>query len=266
MTTSEQSIRYHVDANGIAHLMLSRPDVANAFDDHTIVELIDALDTLATYANVKGLTLTGEGRHFSAGADLHWMRSMVDRSKENNERDAYQMATLLEKLDTFPHPTLALVNGSAFGGALGLICCCDMVVAHQHSKFCLSEVKLGLVPATIAPYVIRAMGVRQARRYMLTAEIIDAHRALELDLIHIIEDEETATNFVDSWIANISNLAPQALAITKKLCARCEQVTVDGQLKRYTSELIAQVRVSKEGQEGVSAFLAKRSPNWKEPS
>eukprot|EP00494_Astrolonche_serrata_P015702 UN15854 len=139
------------------------------------------------------------------------MRSMVTKSKEDNQNDAYQLATLLEKLDTFPHPTLAVVNGSAFGGALGLICCCDMVIAHENAKFCLSEVKLGLVPATIAPYVIRAIGIRQTRRYMFSAELIGSQRALELDLIHQIINQEQTDQVIEQWVSNILTLAPHAL-------------------------------------------------------
>lgn len=261
-SSDTETIDYHVDASGIAHIRLNRPDVANAFNDQMISELIATLDTLSSYANIRGLVLSGEGRHFSAGADIHWMRSMVTKSKEENQHDAYQLATLLEKLDTFPHPTLAIVNGCAFGGALGLICCCDMVIAHQNAKFRLSEVKLGLVPATIAPYVIRAIGIRQTRRYMLSAELIDSQRALELDLTHQIINQEQTDHVTERWISNILALAPHALALSKRLCARCEQVVVDGPLKRYTSELIAEVRVSDEGQEGLSAFLDKRPPNW----
>lgn len=257
-----QTVQYHVDENGIAHVVLCRPHVANAFNDQTIAELIAVLETLSGYANVRGLVLTGQGEHFSAGADIHWMRSMVTKTKEENQHDAYQLATLLEMLDTFPHPTFALVNGAAFGGALGLICCCDMVVALEDSQFCLSEVKLGLVPATIAPYVIRTLGVRQTRRYMLSAEKINAERALSLNLIHQITAQEQAQTVIQQWVANLLRLAPHALASCKKLCARCEQGVVDGPLKRYTSELIAEVRVSEEGQEGLSAFLDKRLPSW----
>ncbi|MFM2588095.1 enoyl-CoA hydratase-related protein [Vibrio sp. TBV020] len=262
LSSDAETIHYHIDSNGMAHVRLSRPNVANAFNDKTISELVATLETLSSYANIRGLILTGEGKHFSSGADINWMRSMVNKNKEDNQHDAYQLATLLEKLDTFPHPTLAIVNGCAFGGALGLICCCDMVIAHDNAKFCLSEVKLGLVPATIAPYVIRAIGVRHTRRYMLSAEVINAERALDLDLIHQVIDQSQSEQIVAAWIANTLTLAPHALATSKRLCARCEQVVVDGPLKRYTSELIAEVRVSDEGQEGLSAFLDKRSPNW----
>ncbi|TFH90548.1 enoyl-CoA hydratase-related protein [Vibrio ouci] len=261
-SANTKTIACRVDGSGIAHISLHRPDVANAFNDHMISELIVTLDTLASYANIRGLVLTGEGRHFSAGADIHWMRSMVSKSKEDNQHDAYQLATLLEKLDTFPHPTLAVVNGCAFGGALGLICCCDTAIAQQNAKFRLSEVKLGLVPATIAPYVIRAIGIRQTRRYMLSAELIDSQRALELELIHQVINPDQTEQVVEKWVSSILTLAPHALALSKRLCARCEQVVVDGPLKRYTSELIAEVRVSDEGQEGLNAFLEKRAPNW----
>ncbi len=174
----------HIDELGIASLTLNRKDKSNAFDDEMIQLLIQHLRMLRNEPSVKCLTIHAEGKHFSAGADLNWMKSMADKSYSENLKDAEQLAALMNELDTFPHPTIALVHGCAFGGALGLICCSDIAVATVDSTFCFSEVKLGLIPATIGPYVCRAIGTRQARRYMLTSEHFDSTTALQLGLIH----------------------------------------------------------------------------------
>lgn len=257
-----QSIVYHIDNNGIATVTLCRPEKANAFNADVIAQLNSALDSLSTDPTVKALILNSQGKHFSAGADIEWMRSMVTKSEQENHLDAYQLATLLDKLDRFPFPTVAIVQGCAFGGALGLICCCDMVFASENCQLCLSEVKLGLIPATIAPYVIRAMGVRHARRYMLSAERIDAHTALELNLVHRISPCLNLNEDAHQWLLPILNHGPQAMVEVKRLCHHCAESPIDDALMRYTSELIAKIRVSPQGQEGLSAFLQKRAPDW----
>lgn len=257
-----QSVQYNIANNGIATVTLCRPEKANAFNAEVIAQLIAALDTLSSNPKVRCLILSGEGKHFSAGADIEWMRSMVSKSEQENQLDAFQLATLLEKLDCFPCPTIAMVQGCAFGGALGLICCCDMVFASEGCQLCLSEVKLGLVPATIAPYVIRAMGIRHARRYMLSAERIDAQAALDLNLVHHICALTAMSEEVDKWIQPLLSHSPQALIETKGLCHHCSHAPIDESLKLFTSHLIAKVRVSPQGQEGLTAFLHKRSPDW----
>ncbi|NVD08059.1 gamma-carboxygeranoyl-CoA hydratase [Vibrio sp. JPW-9-11-11] len=263
MTThSYQHIRFTLEPNGLAYLTLNRPEQANAFNAQMITELLDAMDFLATQPSARGLMLSGEGKHFCAGADIDWMRSMADKDHSSNLTDAYQLATLMHTLDTLPLPTLALVQGSAFGGALGLICCCDMAIASDDARFCLSEVKLGLVPATIAPYVIRAMGNRQARRYMLSAEMINASSALSLGLVHHIASAPAAKNEAQQWLENVAQHGPEALRMTKALCQHCDHHMINESLIQYTSDLIAQVRVSAQGQEGLNAFLDKRAPNW----
>jgi len=251
-----------LNENGIASLMLNRPDCANAFNAEVIAQLITHLDMLSSDPKVRALILAGQGKHFSAGADIEWMRSMTTKSPQKNQLDAYQLATLLEKLDRFPHPTVAVVQGSAFGGALGLICCCDMVIANDNAAFCLSEVKLGLVPATIAPYVIRAMGVRHARRYMLSAEKINAETACRLNIVHQISHCDDLQDQALAWLTPLLAHSPQALVEVKKLCHHCHHSPIDEPMKHYTSELIANIRVSPQGQEGLSAFLQKRAPNW----
>lgn len=253
-----------IDHHGVASVTLCRPDKANAFNAEVIAQLIALLDSLSANPQVRCLILSGQGKHFSAGADLNWMRSMVDKSEQENQLDAYQLATLLDKLDHFPTPTIALVQGCAFGGALGLICCCDMVFASEDCQLCLSEVKLGLVPATIAPYVIRAMGVRNARRYMLSAERIDAQAALQLNLIHQISAPQSLQHDATHWLQPLLKHGPQAMVEAKKLCHHCSNIVIDQELMRYTSQLIARIRVSDQGQEGLSAFLQRRSPKWDE--
>ena len=260
--TSPNSVKCNIDSDGIASLIIDRPHCANAFDAETINALIAEIEKLTHTPEIKGLRLEGTGKHFSAGADAQWMRSMASKSTEENQQDALQLANLLDKLDKFPKPTMAIVQGAAFGGALGLVCCCDMVIAHSNAKFCLSEVKLGLVPATIAPYVIRAMGVRHARRYMLSAELIDAEIAMKLEIVHQVLAEQDIEQYAQGWFKSILNFGPQALIETKKLCLECEGKEIDASMRQYTSELIARIRASEEGQEGLSAFLEKRLPNW----
>ncbi|KJY84676.1 gamma-carboxygeranoyl-CoA hydratase [Vibrio galatheae] len=260
--TADNPLFVNIDELGIATISLNRPDYANAFNAQVITQFNAALDTLSANNKVRALVLAGHGMHFSAGADVEWMRSMAAKTQQQNQLDAFQLATLLEKLDGFPHPSVALVQGCAFGGALGLICCCDMVIAKKNAMFCLSEVKLGLVPATIAPYVIRAVGVRHARRYMLSAEKIDAATALSLNIVHQICQSDSLENDALNWLQPVLTHSPQALIEAKKLCHTCHNAPIDEAMKRYTSDLIANMRVSPQGQEGLAAFLEKRVPNW----
>ncbi len=258
----KSDVLMQLDENGIAHLALNRPSSANAFNAEVISQLISHLDALSSNIRVRALILSGNGKHFSAGADVEWMRSMATKSQQENQLDAFQLATLLDKLDRFPHPTVAAVQGGVFGGALGLVCCCDMVIAHQSAVFCLSEVKLGLIPATIAPYVIRTIGTRNARRYMLSAEKIDAPTALSLNIVHQLSVSDELKEQAIEWLTPILNHSPQALIEAKKLCHHCHVASIDESMKSYTSELIANIRVSPQGQEGLSAFLEKRAPKW----
>jgi methylglutaconyl-CoA hydratase len=271
--TESSDVLCEIDANGIATLILNRVSKKNAFDDAMIESLIHYLDTLAAIPTIRCLLLRANGTHFSAGADLHWMQSMASKSVKENHQDAQQLAHLMQTLDTFPHPTIAVVQGYALGGALGLICCCDIVIAQSNTQFCLSEVKLGLIPATIGPYVCRAIGVRYARRYMLTAECIDANTAQHIGLIHLIVDTETKTevgidkNRLEQQITQLTqtilNNSPAALQQAKALCHACENQPLDKKLIKYTSHLIADIRVSDQGQEGLSAFFDKRQPSWR---
>ncbi len=255
---AHQDLITHIDQHGIGWLTLNRVSKSNAFDANLIDELIHTITSLSNSKDLRALVLQSNGQHFSAGADLNWMRKMAAQSEQENLEDARQLAQLMHCLDTFPHPTLAFVHGCAFGGALGLICCCDIVFAAPETKFCLSEVKLGLVPATIGPYVCRAIGVRQARRYMLSAEIFDATTALNLDLVHEIAEPTTLTQLA----MQISQHSPSALKQTKNLIRLCEPRPIDDALQDYTSQLIATVRASSDAKEGIDAFFNKRKPIW----
>ncbi|MGI2952102.1 enoyl-CoA hydratase-related protein [Vibrio alginolyticus] len=258
----QDDVLWHVDDNGVATITLNRAAKHNAFDACTIDLLIHRLDYLALRTDVRCLVLRSNGKHFSSGADLNWMQSMADNTRQDNFIDAQNLARLMETLDSFPQPTIAVVQGSAYGGALGLICCSDIAIASQSANFCLSEVKLGLVPATIAPYVMRAMGNRQARRYILSGEVISAEDAERFGIVHEVKEAKQLENAVDSVIKTLLLNSPDAMRKAKTLCHQCHQNPIDQQLIHYTSKLIADIRVSPQGQDGLQAFLEKRSPSW----
>ncbi|GLS84978.1 enoyl-CoA hydratase-related protein [Paraferrimonas haliotis] len=247
--------------DNLVELVLSKQATHNAFDANTISELLEALNDVQVQT-CKALVLRAKGKCFSSGADLNWMRSQAAMSQSENLADSMQLAQLMKALDRFPRPTLALVQGPAYGGALGLIACCDVAIANSQAKFCLSEVKLGIVPAVISPYVVRAMGMRAARRYMLTAELFDAQMALELGLVHLIDDdlEQAAKPFINAFINN----GPQAMHTTKLLLQDVETKPLDDRLILRTAETIARARVSAEGQMGLNAFFERRQANWGE--
>ncbi|MEW5249126.1 enoyl-CoA hydratase/isomerase family protein [Microbulbifer discodermiae] len=251
-----------VDSQGIATVTLNRPDVHNAFDDDLIRELGETFDELARNSSIRVLVLASTGRSFSAGADLGWMKRVAEYSEEDNRRDAATLAAMLHKLDTFPVPTIARVQGAAFGGAVGLVSCCDLAVASERASFSLSEVRIGLLPATISPYVINAIGARQARRYFVTAERFSAARAREIGLVSEVCAEGELDQQVRSLAQAICGNGPRAVAMAKQLAMSMANRVVNEELQGQTSALIAAVRVSPEGQEGLSAFLQKRSPNW----
>ncbi len=245
---------------GVGTLCLDRADKHNAFDEVMIAEMITSLELMASLSQCQLLILKADGKNFSAGADLGWMRKQAKMDMEQNLSDAHELAKLMSRLDKFPKPTIALVQGAAFGGALGLICCCDIAIANERASFCLSEVKLGLIPAVISPYVVRAMGQRASRRYMLTAERFDAQTALKHQVISEISDdlEKAAKPIIDSLLAN----SPQGMAWVKTLVSHLENGVIDDKCIDYTAERIASIRVSAEGQEGLNAFFEKRKPDW----
>lgn len=251
-------------SDGVATLSLNRPQARNAINPDMIRILTQQLLSLQKNEAVKILILKGEGEHFSAGADIHWMRDTAQYTREKNLEDALDLAKLLYTLYHFNKPTLALVQGTAFGGALGLIASCDIALADNSAVFCLSEVKLGLTPAVISPYVIRAIGERQARRYMLTAESIPAITALNLGLIHEVIESKSLHDRLEYFIHLLKQNAPGALRATKALIHGLSEIRTPNALMEYTAELIAHIRTTDEAQEGLSAFLEKRTPHWQE--
>ncbi|MGR5238100.1 enoyl-CoA hydratase-related protein [Vibrio alfacsensis] len=258
----QDDVLWHVDQYGVATLTLNRTDKHNAFDACMIDLLIHRLDYLALRTDVRCLVLRGNGKHFSSGADLNWMKSMANSTRKQNLDDATNLARLMHTLDSFPQPTVAVVQGAAFGGALGLICCCDIAIAADDAKFCLSEVKLGLIPATITPYVMRAMGNRQARRYILSAEVIAAQDAEKFGIVHEVHKLDEMDNVTQALIDSLLLNSPDAMRKAKGLCHQCHQNPIDSDLIHYTSQLIADVRVSPQGQDGLQAFLDKQTPSW----
>lgn len=247
-----------------ATLTLNRPQVHNAFDDTLIAETTAALTALAADTTLRTLVLTGAGPTFSAGADLNWMRRMVQASAEDNRDDALRLAKLLRLIQFFPKPTLARVNGSAYGGGVGLIACCDIAIGVEGAKFALSEVKLGLVPATIAPYVVQAIGPRQARRLFVSAEIFDAAEAARIGLLHQCVAPAQLDEAVDRQLHFLAKGGPLAHHEAKQLALRSAGMTPESAARTDAANaaLIARLRVSPEGQEGLGAFVDKRHAGW----
>jgi methylglutaconyl-CoA hydratase len=251
-------------AGPIAENALARPDVHNAFDDQLIVALIEALLATEGDASVRAVVLTGDGASFSAGADLVWMRRMASAPEEDNRHDALRLAELMRTLAFLSKPTVAKINGSAFGGGVGLVACCDIAIAADTAKFGLTEVKLGLVPAVISPYVIDAIGARHALRYFQTGEIFDAAEALRVGLVHRVVAADALDAAVKEQTTLLAKAGPAALEHAKKLAHRVAGRILERRrlVDEENAALIARLRVSVEGQEGLSAFLDKRKPSW----
>jgi methylglutaconyl-CoA hydratase len=245
-----------------ATLWLNRPDRHNAFDDALIAELSAALSALAADSAIRIVLLAGRGKSFSAGADLAWMKRMAGYTAAENEADAQKMAEMLHRLDSLPQPTIALVQGAAMGGGVGLVAACDIAIAADNAQFAFSEARLGLTPATISPYVVAAIGPRAARRYFLTGERFDAQQALQLGLVSAVVAEAElaaeATKLADILCRNSSS----AMAEAKRLIADVTGRPIDAALRAETAGRIARQRASAEGREGVAAFLEKRKPGW----
>lgn len=250
--------------DGVLWLTLNRPEIHNAFGDQLIAELTHALEKAETDDSIYAIVITGAGETFSAGADMNWMRGMAEASEVENRDDALRLAALLRTLNFHPKPTVARVNGAAFGGGLGLIACCDIVIAVEGAPFAFTEVRLGLVPAVISPYVIRRLGERHARRFFLTAERFNTERAMRLGLVRELATPETLDEMVEQQLRYLRQGGPQAVREAKALVLKMSGVDIVKQEEHdlYTAELIARLRVSDEGQEGLAAFLEKRKPDW----
>ena len=242
-------------------LTMNRPRVHNAFNATMIRELAVAFDTAQKDPEVRLVVLTGAGESFCAGADLNWMREIIRYSYEQNLRESRELAELMHAIYSLPKPTIARVNGAVIGGGTGLFSACDIVIASDRAKFGLSEVKIGLIPAAIGPYVIRRIGESAARELFLTGERFDAQRALTIGLVNKVVAHEALDNKVEEVVRFLLSSGPEAIARCKELLQRVPAMSLD-EAKGYTAEMIAGLRVSPEGQEGMAAFLEKRKPKW----
>lgn len=255
----------HLDlavTGGVATVTLNRPEVRNAFNDEMIVELTNGFQDLGLREDVRCIVLTGAGTAFCAGADLNWMRRMADYTRAENLADAGQLATMLRTIYECPKPTIARVQGDAYAGGTGLVAVCDMAVSVDTANYCLSEVRLGLIPATISPYVIRAMGARAAHRYFLTAERFDACEAHRIGFVHAVVSADALDAKLAELAQTLVNAGPQAVRLCKTLVQDVAEQAITPALVQMTVEGIADIRVSAEGREGLQAFLQKRKPNW----
>ncbi len=256
-----QAIRISAQG-GVATVVLSRPDVRNAFNDEVIAELSQAFIQLGDDPQVRAIVLMAEGPAFCAGADLNWMRRMADYSREENEQDAEKLAFMLRTIYECPKPTIARVQGDVYAGGMGLVACCDMAVSVDTANYCLSEVKLGLIPATIGPYVIRAMGPRASHRYFLTAERFSAQQAQRIGFVHEVVPADQLDATVSTWVQALLAASPNAIKECKKLVQYVADRDITRLLIDHTVKAIADIRASDEGKEGVQSFLNKRKPAW----
>lgn len=262
MNTNNDTVLLEVNEQGIATVTLNNPEKHNAFDDVIIKQLTDIFNDISERDDISIMILASNGKSFSAGADLGWMKRMAGYSYEDNLKDANALAQMLKALNFLPQTTIAKIQGAAFGGAVGLASCCDIVIASTKASFCLSEVKLGLIPATISPYVVDAMGLKASRRYFQTAERFFADKAQQLGLVDETVAPEELTDEVNAMVARLLANGSQARRQAKKLSQDVAFQTIDENLLTDTSERIAAIRVSTEGQEGLTAFFEKRTPNW----
>jgi methylglutaconyl-CoA hydratase len=259
---TEALFRVERRAGGVVWLTLDRPEIHNAFDDRLIAKLTRELASLGTDAGVRVVVLTGAGRSFSAGADLNWMRRTATYGEAENRADARALAKLMQTLHELPKPTVARVNGAALGGGTGLVACCDIVVASAQATFGTTEVRLGLIPSVIGPYVLAAIGPRQARRLMLTGARISAAEALRLGLVHEVVAAEQLDGAVARIVGELLKSGPAALAAAKRLIRDLGGRPIDAALIDDTARRIASLRATGEAREGVGAFLEKRPPSW----
>lgn len=253
-------LKTETDDRGVTTITLNRPEQHNAINRAFIDEFSAALDHLGS--NTRILVIAAEGRNFCAGADINWMRESAELSDEQNAADARALSDMLDALNSFARPVIARVHGAALGGGSGLVCCCDIVVADETARFGFSEVRLGIIPATISPYAIAALGPRLARRYFLTGESIDAVEAYRLRLIHDVCSTDNIDRRVEEKIEALLSGAPSAQAATKQLIADVTGRRIDAELRQEISGRLAEIRAGAEAQEGLAAFLQKRKPDW----
>ncbi|HVY89600.1 MAG TPA: enoyl-CoA hydratase-related protein [Hyphomonadaceae bacterium] len=258
-----ENIVLDVSADGTAVLTLNRPQKRNAFNAEVIEELSDAFETLSKNPECRLVLIRGNGPVFSAGADLEWMKAAADYTQSENEEDAFAMAEMLRHFYELPQATIALVHGAAMAGACGLVAAADIAIARAGSIFAFSEVKLGIIPATISPYIVAAIGPRHARSLFVTAERFDAETAHRLGLIHhVVADEEAMEKLVEHYANMIYDNSPAAIADAKQLVEDVTGEEIDSSLGHMTAKRLAHRRVSQQGKEGLAAFLEKRKPSW----
>ena len=245
-----------------ATITLTRPELRNAFNDEVIAELTRAFTGLGSSDEVRAIVLAAEGPAFCAGADLHWMRRMADYDRAQNLADAARLAEMLRVIYHCPKPVVARVQGDVYAGGMGLVACSDIAISVDCAHYCLSETRLGLLPATISPYVMRAMGPRAAQRYCLSAERFDAAEALRIGFVHEVVPAEQLDSRVDAVVKALLTASTAAVRACKRLLQDVAQREIDAALIAQTVEAIADVRASAEGREGVQAFLQKRQPSW----
>jgi methylglutaconyl-CoA hydratase len=245
----------------VARVSLDRPDVRNAFNEVMIEDLIRVIERIEKDDSVRVVILTGKGSAFCAGADLHWMKKMKNFTFEENYQDALRLAELMFRLYNTPKPTIAQVNGASIGGSNGLLAACDIAIASDQAVFSLSEVKIGLVPACIGPYVLKKIGESSCRELFLTGERIGANRAKELGLVNEVVPHDDLAERVDEIVSSLISSGPYALAVSKKLLTSIQSMST-AEIKEYTARCIAELRSGNEAQEGMSAFFEKRKPTW----
>lgn len=260
--SKEKTVLTDIDQSGIARITLNRPDVRNAMNEAFIRDLTETVERVGADDAVRAVILTGNGKGFCAGGDLAWMRKTADYTVEENYADGRTLGWMLNKLNVMPKPVIGLINGHAFGGGVGVVACCDIAVASTAAKFSLSEVRLGLTPATISPYVVRKIGQAHSRRYFLTAEVFDAHRAEQINLVHAVAEPDDLEAKGQEFVDHLLMGGPKAHGISKDLIFQVSDREVDSDLIDWTSRLIADTRATDEGKEGASAFLEKRKPSW----
>ena len=255
-----ETITFEIE-NNIAYVTLNRPEVHNAFNDTMISELSDVFDEIEKQSDIRVVILTGKGKSFCAGADLNWMGKVKNYSYKDNLKESLALSEMFYKIYTSQKPTIARVNGTAIGGGTGLVAVCDIAVAASNAKFSFSEVKLGLIPACISPYVIKKCGEGRCREFFLTGERMTAEKACSAGLVNFVVPLEEIDNVIDGLLDQLISSGPAAIAKCKELLKKVPELSFD-EVKRYTAEVIAQMRISEEGQEGMNAFLEKRKPKW----
>lgn len=251
-------VELNISTKGVASVWLNRPDVHNAFDETLIAELTDMFKKLGSNPQVRVILFSGDGKSFCAGADLKWMAKMKAASKEDNLADARKLAAMFKTINEVPQPLIGKIHGSAVGGGIGLVSVCDYVIAAENTNFALSEVRLGLVPATIAPYVVAKIGESNARAFFLSGEVFNANRALQMNLIHEVVPANSLQERAQKVVESFMKAGPNAAKYAKKLVAELGRPDV----VEYTAQLIAYLRASPEGQEGMSSLLNKHHPSW----